>query len=65
MRSSIGHWMDWAAMRPGHLAREFGRWRRERAMVAALGALDDGALKDIGIYRGDIPSLAHQRWRGA
>ena len=53
----------WAA-RPRHLARSLDAWWRERAMVAALGALDDAALKDIGVYRGEIPGLARRRWRG-
>ena len=65
MDSTMGSWTGWAAVRLQLLAREVGRWRRERAMVSALGALDDGTLKDIGVYRCEIPSLARQRWRGA
>ncbi len=42
-------WAPFQAMR---------RWCRERRMVAALSALDDATLKDIGIYRGEIPSIA-------
>jgi uncharacterized protein YjiS (DUF1127 family) len=33
------------------------RWRQRR-MAAALHALDDATLKDIGLYRGEIPSIA-------
>ncbi|MDF1609328.1 DUF1127 domain-containing protein [Hoeflea sp. YIM 152468] len=35
------------------------RWRR-RKMIAALDALDDRLLRDIGIYRGDIKHLVKQ-----
>ncbi len=38
-----------------------GRWWRERRMAAALHALDDATLKDIGLYRGEIPSIARAR----
>ncbi len=37
------------------------RWWRERRMAAALHALDDATLKDIGLYRGEIPSIARAR----
>ena len=30
-------------------------------MVAALSSLDDALLKDIGVYRGEIPRLARER----
>lgn len=33
------------------------RWWRERRMAAALHELDDAKLKDIGLYRGEIPSV--------
>lgn len=65
MDLTTGWWMGWAAARLRFLAGEIGRWRRERAMVSALDALDDGMLKDIGVYRCEIPSLARRRWRGA
>jgi len=65
MDSTMGSWVGWAVVRLRLLVREIGRRRRERAMVSALGALDDGMLKDIGVYRCEIPSLARQRWRGA
>jgi uncharacterized protein YjiS (DUF1127 family) len=65
MHGLVGRWADWAASRPRILAQGFGQWRNERAMISALGALDDGALKDIGLSRGEIPGLARQRWRSA
>ena len=37
-----------------------GRWRRQRAM-AALNALDNRQLKDIGISRADIPYVVVAR----
>ena len=37
------------------------RWWRERRMAAALHALDDATLKDIGLYRCEIPSVARAR----
>jgi uncharacterized protein YjiS (DUF1127 family) len=50
-----------AAAAPGLLLAPFAalrrRWR-ERRMAAALHALDDATLKDIGLYRGEIPSIA-------
>jgi len=33
------------------------RWWRERRMADELYALDDMLLKDIGVYRGEIPSI--------
>lgn len=48
------------AAAPRTLARRCGRWRRERIAYAELAALDDRALKDIGLYRGDIARLARQ-----
>ena len=36
-------------------------WRRRRATVKALGALDDRTLKDIGIARGEIASVVNGR----
>ena len=37
------------------------RWWRERRTVNELCALDDATLKDIGLYRGEIPSVARAR----
>ena len=34
------------------------RRREERAIVAELSALDDATLADMGIYRGQIASIA-------
>ena len=33
-------------------------WHRQRATIRALGALDDAALKDIGLSRGGIDAAA-------
>ncbi|GKY89871.1 DUF1127 domain-containing protein [Sinisalibacter aestuarii] len=38
------------------LRAAFRRWER-RKMIAALEAMDDRLLRDIGIYRNDIPRL--------
>jgi uncharacterized protein YjiS (DUF1127 family) len=43
--------------------REFHGWMRERRMVIALEKLDDAMLKDIGVYRGEIQSIARQHCR--
>ncbi|HVG51097.1 MAG TPA: DUF1127 domain-containing protein [Xanthobacteraceae bacterium] len=42
----------------------FGRWhtrRQDRAAIASLHALDDSALRDIGIRRLEIESIVHAR----
>ena len=36
------------------LWRQFHAWRRRKLAIAQLGALDDAALKDIGIHRSGI-----------
>ncbi len=36
----------------------FRRWRERRATVAALSALDDHELSDIGLHRGDVQAFA-------
>lgn len=38
----------------------FARWRWQRATARELGALDDRALKDIGLRRSDIDHVAAQ-----
>lgn len=40
------------------VAEAAGRWRREEAAARALSALDDRTLRDIGIRRDDIRSVA-------
>ena len=37
------------------------RWWRERRMANELHALDDALLKDIGLYRGEIPFIVRAR----
>ena len=37
------------------------RWRERRIAIRQLVALDDHTLKDIGLYRGDIHSVADTR----
>ena len=46
------------------LALAFDRWRCERRTAAALYALSDATLKDIGIYRCEIPWRARSLWAG-
>ena len=48
-------WSPWSPL------RSLQDWFRERQTVAALMALDDALLKDIGIYRGEIPWLVRER----
>jgi uncharacterized protein YjiS (DUF1127 family) len=36
------------------------RWK-ERRMASTLSALDDATLKDLGLYRGETPSVARAR----
>lgn len=47
-------------MKDGFLGRWFGNasrhWER-RKMIATLEAMDDRLLRDIGVFRGEIPRL--------
>jgi uncharacterized protein YjiS (DUF1127 family) len=51
----------WATGGAHSLLRAVRRRWRERRMAAALHALNDATLKDIGVYRGEIPSIARAR----
>ncbi|MCL4767356.1 MAG: DUF1127 domain-containing protein [Hyphomicrobiaceae bacterium] len=37
----------------------YGKWRQRRATARALYALDDHLLRDIGLDRSEVMSLAH------
>ena len=39
-------------------ARRIGHWHRRHRAMQALSALDSRTLKDIGLYRGDIFTVA-------
>jgi uncharacterized protein YjiS (DUF1127 family) len=41
------------------LWQAFRRWRREARATAALEALDDRMLNDIGVGRSEIQSIVH------
>jgi uncharacterized protein YjiS (DUF1127 family) len=41
------------------LWRQFRAWQRRKAAIAQLGALDDSALKDIGIHRSGIEAAVN------
>jgi len=49
----------WAGM-PWTPLRSLRRWYRERRTEAALMGLDDAMLKDIGLYRGEIPGAVRR-----
>ena len=58
------HDHDRAAQRPAEgphgLLSALRRWWRERRTAAALNGLDDAGLKDLGIHRCQIPSIARR-----
>ncbi len=43
------------------LAGKFGDWRRQQQAYAELSALDDRTLADIGLNRGDLPTIALEK----
>ena len=49
---------------PERLLRAFLAARRRKAAVAALSALDDRSLRDIGLRRGEIFSAVYRRQSG-
>ena len=46
----------------GRASARVGKWRRYRAALAELRALDPRTLDDIGISRADIPRVAAGLW---
>ncbi len=57
----IGRRLTSAIDAVGAAAASFGRWHKRRIAIRQLMALDDHILKDIGIHRGDIHSVAGER----
>jgi len=53
----------WSASMPWSPLRILRRWYLERQTEAALMSLGDAALKDIGVYRGGIPSIVRDQHR--
>ena len=51
----------WAASAARHHFQATRLRRKERRMASALSALDDSTLKDLGLYRSEIPSIAKAR----
>lgn len=43
----------------GKVGREFRDWRDKRRAADALNAMDDRALRDIGLVRGDIATAVY------
>ena len=42
----------------GSLVETYDHWRRVRETIRQLSLLDDAALRDIGLHRGQIPGVA-------
>ncbi|MEM9009614.1 MAG: DUF1127 domain-containing protein [Pseudomonadota bacterium] len=42
------------------LALRFWRWRQYESTLAALNALDQSTLDDLGLSRWSLPDVAHQ-----
>lgn len=55
--ADIGHWITDALRRIARTSRV--AWR-ERTAVKTLSSLDDRTLKDIGVFRSEIPYLANR-----
>ncbi|MBL6081997.1 DUF1127 domain-containing protein [Belnapia sp. T18] len=51
----------WVASATRHHFEAARLRRKERRMASALSALDDSTLKDLGLYRSEIPSIAQAR----
>ncbi len=54
---AMGSWVRRSARLAGRWHRTFAAWRMRRAAVAELQGLDDRALKDLGIRRGEIEAV--------
>jgi uncharacterized protein YjiS (DUF1127 family) len=57
----IGHGLTSAIDTVRAVAVAMVRWHKRRATIRQLIALDDRTLKDIGLYRSDIHSVASER----
>lgn len=43
-----------------NVARPFSNWRKYRQTVTELGRMNSRELRDLGIHRADIQSVARQ-----
>ena len=64
MQSTSTWSAEWTTNEPNALFRMLRRRWRERLAAAALLALDDATLKDIGVHRCEIPAIARARCAG-